>query len=196
MRRVCIVGVGSIGGFIGTRLAAAGLCEVSAVARGATLRALRTTGWRLDTSAGLVNAPARVTDRPEELGQQDLVIFAVKGPALPDAVEGARVLIGPRTVVLPAMNGVPWWFCEGIDPFGSEPLKSVDPHGHIARTVAFRQVLGCVVHASTSTPEPGLVKHKMGQGIIIGEPTGGRSARAQAVVDLLAACGLRRDALG
>jgi 2-dehydropantoate 2-reductase len=101
-------------------------------------------------------------------------------------------LLGPGTVVLPAMNGVPWWFCRGVPGFGNEPLASMDPGGEIARAIPFEQVLGCVVHASTSTPEPGLVLHKVGQGLIVGEPlgdTGRRSARVQAVVQLLAQAG-------
>jgi 2-dehydropantoate 2-reductase len=91
--------------------------------------------------------------------------------------------------VLPAMNGVPWWFCQGVPGFPGGALQSVDPGGEIAAAIPFEQVLGCVVHASTSTPEPGLVQHKMGQGLIVGEPRGGRSSRAQAVVDLLAQAG-------
>ena len=86
--KVCIVGAGAIGGFIGTRLAAAGRAEVSAVARGATLAALQEHGWRLDTAQGRVTAPARASDRPEDLGVQDLVVIAVKGPALTAVAQG------------------------------------------------------------------------------------------------------------
>jgi 2-dehydropantoate 2-reductase len=87
------------------------------------------------------------------------------------------------------MNGVPWWFCHGVSEFGGDALQSVDPGGRIAAAIPFERVLGCVVHASTASPEPGLVQHKMGQGLIVGEPRGGRSERAQAVVDLLAHAG-------
>ncbi len=187
--KVCVVGAGAIGGFIGTRLAAAGHCQVSALARGATLQALRSQGWRMDTAAGRVTAPAHASDDAAALGVQDLVILAVKGPALADAAHGAQALIGPGTLVMPAMNGVPWWFCEGIAGVGAAPLQSVDPGARIARSIPFPQVLGCVVHASTSAPEPGLVQHRMGQGLVIGEPAGGRSARAQAVASLLASAG-------
>ena len=90
---------------------------------------------------------------------------------------------------MPAMNGVPWWFCQDIPEMGREPLQSVDPGGRIASAISFERVLGCVVHASTATTEPGLVQHRMGQGLIVGEPRGGRSGRAQAVVDLLAHAG-------
>ncbi len=187
--KVCIVGAGAIGGFIGTRLAAAGRAEVSAVARGATLEALRRHGWRLRTAAGLVQAPARAEASAAELGVQDLLVIAVKGPALTQVAQGLAPLLGPQTLVLPAMNGVPWWFCEGVAGFPAGPLHSVDPGGAIAAAIPFAQVLGCVVHAATSTPEPGLVQHNFGQGLIVGEPRGGQSPRAQAVVDLLSHAG-------
>ncbi|WP_157267919.1 2-dehydropantoate 2-reductase [Azohydromonas aeria] len=187
--KVCIVGAGAIGGFIGTRLAAAGRAQVSAVARGATLAALREHGWRLDTAQGRVTAPCPdASDRAEDLGVQDLVVIAVKGPALTAVAQGIAPLLGPDTLVLPAMNGVPWWFCQGLPGFEA-PLHSVDPGGVVARSIPFESVIGCVVHASTSTPEPGLVRHRMGDGLIVGEPRGGRSERVRAVADLLAHAG-------
>ena len=187
--KVCIVGAGAIGGFIGTRIAAARCAEVSALARGATLVALREHGWRLNTAAGLMQAPARASDSAADLGVQDLVVVAVKGPALTQVAQNIAPLIGPRTLVLPAMNGVPWWFCQGVPGLAGVVLESVDPGGKVAAAIPFEQVLGCVVHASTSMPEPGLVQHKMGQGLIVGEPRGGRSERALAVVDLLRRAG-------
>jgi len=120
---------------------------------------------------------------------QDIVFIAVKGPALPSVARSIAPLIGPHTRVVPAMNGVPWWFCEGMAAFPAGPLHSVDPGGAVAAAIPFAQVLGCVVHASTSTPEPGLVQHRMGQGLIVGEPKGGRSDRAQQLVDLLTHAG-------
>jgi 2-dehydropantoate 2-reductase len=90
---------------------------------------------------------------------------------------------------MPAMNGVPWWFGEGVPALGPERLHSVDPDGSVGRAIDTRRVIGCVVHASTSTLEPGCVQHKMGQGLIIGEPAGGCSDAVQAVADLLAHAG-------
>jgi 2-dehydropantoate 2-reductase len=183
--KVCIVGAGAIGGFIGARLAAAERAQVSAIARGPTLTALQQWGWRLNTAAGLAQAVAHA----DELGWQDLVVIAVKGPALAQVAQGLAPLLGPETVVLPAMNGVPWWFCQGLPEWRGHALQSVDPDGRIGAAIPFERVLGCVVHASTSVTEPGLVQHKMGQGLIIGEPRGGHSARAQAVVELLTHAG-------
>lgn len=178
--KVCIVGAGAIGGFIGTRLAATQAAQVCAIARGATLEALRKHGWRLEQGGALLQAPAHAVADARELGPQDLVVIAVKGPALPALAPTLAPLLGPETLVLPAMNGVPWWFAS---------LPSNDPEGEVTAALPREQVIGCVVHASTATPEPGRVLHRMGQGLIVGEPAGGRSARAQRVADLLARAG-------
>lgn len=187
--KVAIVGAGAIGGFIGTRLAQAGQCQLSTFARGATLAALRHHGWRLQMGEQLLQAPCHASDDARALGVQDVVIIAVKGQALATVAQQISALIGPQTVILPAMNGVPWWFCQGIASMGSEALHSVDPGGVIAAALPAAQVLGCVVHASTSTPEAGLVSHKMGNGLIIGEPAGSQSPRAEALGQLLRAAG-------
>lgn len=186
--KVCIVGAGAIGGFLGSKLAAAG-ASVSALARGATLQALRRHGWRLQTGEGLLQAPlAAAEEQAEALGVQDLLIIAVKGQALADLAPRLAPLIGPETLVLPAMNGVPWWFCQGLPGFEA-PLASVDPAGAIARTIPLERVVGCVVHASCTAPEPGLVRHVMGNGLIVGEPAGGASARVQQLAGLLERAG-------
>lgn len=187
--KVCIVGAGAIGGFIGARLACAGQAHVSVLARGATLEALRTHGWRLHAGGSLVQAPAVASDDPQALGVQDVVVIAVKGPALSEVALRIAPLVGTDTLVMPAMNGVPWWFCQGIEGIGQQPLESVDPGGVIGAAIPFAQVLGCVVHASTSTSEPGVVHHRMGQGLIVGEPHGGRSERAARVAAVLQTAG-------
>lgn len=183
--KVCIIGAGAIGGFIGTRLAVAGQCELSALARGATLQALQEHGWRLQMGGETLTAPARAVADARELGPQDLLIIAVKGPALRELAPTLAPLLGDHTMVLPAMNGVPWWFGEGIPALGAAPLESVDAGGAISTALPAHRVLGCVIHASTQTPEPGLVRHVMGNGLIVGEAFGGESERARRVADLL-----------
>jgi 2-dehydropantoate 2-reductase len=177
--KVCIVGAGAVGGFIGARLAAAGDAQVTALARGATLQALQAHGWRLTMQGELLQAPAHARGQASELGVQDLVVVAVKAQSMASVAQSIAPLLGPHTVVLPAMNGVPWWFCEG------ESLNSVDLGGVIARALPMQHVVGCVVHASIATTEPAWVKHHMGQGLIVGEPKGGHTARVQAVADVL-----------
>jgi 2-dehydropantoate 2-reductase len=183
--KVCIYGAGAIGGFIGTRLAAAGECSVSAVARGATLQSLRQHGWRLRQPGGALQVPAVASEDPGELGAMDLVVVAVKAPALAEVALAIGPLLGRHTMVLPAMNGVPWWFAQSTPALGGEPLRSVDPAGRIGAAIDAQRVVGCVVHASTFTPEPGLVEQRMGQGLIIGEPAGGESPRVQRLAELL-----------
>jgi 2-dehydropantoate 2-reductase len=125
---------------------------------------------------------------------QDLVVIAVKGPALGAVAERIGPLIGPHTLLMPAMNGVPWWFAAGAPALGTAPLDSIDPGGRIAAALPLGQVIGCVVHASTFTPEPGLVEHKMGQGLIVGEPLGGVSGRVQALAARLQQAGFETTA--
>ena len=193
MNKVCIVGAGSIGGLIGTRLAAAGDVQVSAFARGATLAALREHGWRARQGDSFVQAPATASDRAADLGAQDLVVIAVKGPALASVVAQIGPLIGPQTIVLPAMNGVPWWFGHGIAALGDAPLETVDPGGRIARAIPFEQVVGCVVHIAASMPEPGLAQQNMGRKLIVGEPAGGASTRVTDLAALLERAGFEAE---
>ena len=118
-----------------------------------------------------------------------LRIIAVKGPALSAVAGSIAPLLGPRTRVMPAMNGVPWWFGQSVPAIGSQRLNSVDPDGSIGRAIDTRRVVGCVVHASTLSIEPGFVQHRMGQGLVVGEPGGGRSDAVQALADLLTHAG-------
>lgn len=188
--KVCIYGAGAIGGFIGASLAALPGQAVSAVARGETLAALRAHGWRLRRDGDLQVAPcAAVSDDPADLGVQDLVVIAVKATALAAVATRIAPLLGPGTLVLPAMNGVPWWFGAGCDAIGAEPLASVDPGGVAAAAIPLPMVLGCVVHASAFVAAPGLVEQRKGQGLIIGEPLGGTSPRAEALGALLRQAG-------
>jgi 2-dehydropantoate 2-reductase len=187
--RICIVGAGAIGGYLGTQLARAGHAEVCALARGATLVALREHGWRLRLDDQLLSAPARASDQPGDLGPQDLVVVAVKATALANLVPVLAPLLGPETVVMPAMNGVPWWFCRGIAAFGDEPLRSVDPLGTLSAAIPYEKVVGCVVYCSTSAPEPGLVQHTEGRRLVIGEPSGSTSPRVIRIAEVLAGAG-------
>ena len=188
--RICVVGAGAIGGFLGTRLALERNSRVAALARGATLTALRDHGWRLREGDTLLQAPvALAADDPRVLGRQDLLIIAVKSPTLPALAPTLAPLLGPDTVVLPAMNGVPWWFHAGIDALGMRPLESVDPGGIIGAAIPAARVVGCVVHASASTAAPGITLHRMGHGLIIGEPRGGDSARVQQLAAVFSRAG-------
>lgn len=187
--KVCIVGAGAIGGLIGARLAAHAGADVSALARGETLEALNANGWRLRQGDKLVTGKARASSVARELGPQDLVVIAVKAPALATIAAQIGPLLRPDTIVLPAMNGVPWWFSQGLKGLGEQPLESVDPGGALSRAMPLSHVIGCVVHLSAATTEPGCVQHRSGMGLIIGEPDGSASERLGRVNALLATAG-------
>lgn len=191
--KICIVGAGAIGGLFGGWLGArlpAGEIALSALARGATLAALRRDGLQLKGGDQTTQVALQASDDPAALGPQDLVIVAVKGPALAAVAPAVRPLLAPHTIVLVAMNGVPWWFFDGL---GGEcdglRLESVDPGGRIREAIPLRHVIGCVVHASSSGEAPGVVRHVTGNGLIIGEPGGGVSGRAQQLAALLERAG-------
>ena len=193
-QKICIYGAGAIGGWLGARLAAQG-AAVSAVARGATLAALRTHGLRL-REAGADGAVAerafavQASDSPFDLGPQDLVIVAVKAPAMAEVARAIAPLLGPDTAVLTAMNGVPWWFLQGFGgPLAGTRLESVDPGGAIAQAIDARRVIGCVVHASCSVDEPGVIRRHFGNGLIVGEPAGGDTPRLESLAALLRQAG-------
>ncbi len=188
-KNTCIYGAGAIGGWIGAGLARAG-CKLSLVARGQTLAAIQAQGLRLqsgqDTTAFAVTASAD----PADLGVQDLVVVAVKAPSLLEVARHIAPLIGPDTVVLTAMNGVPWWFFQNFGgAYSGTQLKAVDVTGEIQALIPAAQVIGCVVHASCSVAAPGLVQHHFGNGLIIGEPSGEATARVLALADLLTKAG-------
>ena len=187
--KIGIVGAGAIGGLLGVSLAQVSGVEVCVLARGATLDALKTDGWRLVSGGETRTSAVRADAQPEVLGIQDVVIVAVKGQALPSLAPTLAPLIGQDTIVLPAMNGVPWWFCDSLEALRGQRLESVDPGGKIAAVIPFRHIIGCVVHASASTSKPGVVDHKMGRGLIIGEPAGGTSARVDGLARVLRAAG-------
>jgi 2-dehydropantoate 2-reductase len=187
--RVAIVGAGAIGGWLGVHLARAG-CEVSALARGETLAALQRRGLQLHSGETSLQVPVTASSSSAELGVQDLVIVAVKAPALADVARQIGPLLDASTVVLTAMNGVPWWFLDGFGGvFAGTCLASIDPDGQIARDIPVRHVIGGVVHASCSVDAPGVVRHHFGNGLILGEPVGGASDRVSALAALLQQAG-------
>ena len=194
--KIAVVGLGAVGGLMAARLALAGH-EVRALARGPTLAAVRSRGLRLVMAGVEAVVPIEVSDDAAALGPQDLVIAALKGPALAAAAESMQALLGPKTLVMPAMNGVPWWFLRDAPAsprLTDRTLASVDPGGRIAARLAQERVIGCVVHLTCSSPEPGLVRHGFGDRLIVGEPAGGGSARVDAVSAALAQAGFMAEA--
>ena len=192
--KVCIVGAGAIGGWMGARLALAGH-QVSVLARGATLAAIEANGLQLIENGATHSAQVKASNNAADLETPDLLVIAVKAPGLRDAALAAVPLISPNTMVLTAMNGVPWWFFDRADrPLVGTQLASIDPSGEIAASIPPANVIGCVVHAACSVDAPGIIRHKMGQRLIIGEPSGGISRRLSALHDTLSRAGFEPEA--
>lgn len=187
--KIAVVGFGAVGGLIGARLASID-ADVSAVARGATLAALREHGARLLVDGTTRSVPIKAASDPAALGVQDVVVLAVKATALADVAASIAPLIGPQTVILTAMNGVPWWFFSGDKlPYSGACLPSLDRDGALSKAIPFNQIVGCVVHLSSSCPEPGLVRLGFGNRLILGEPEGGLSDRVHSLAALLRTAG-------
>ena len=187
---VCIVGAGAIGGWLGAGLARAA-CSVSFLARGETLKALQTQGLKLQSSTQPEQTHTlRASNSAAELGVQDLDIIAVKAPALREVAQQIAPLLGKNTVVLTAMNGVPWWFLQGFGgSLAIQSLSSVDATGDIAAAIPAVHIIGGVVHASCSVASPGVIRHAFGNKMIVGEPSGQITPRVTALAALLEKAG-------
>ena len=185
--KITILGAGAIGGWVAARLALAGH-DVSVLARGPTAQSLSGGITIVERGEEQVAHPLIVTDA-KALAPQEMLVIAVKAPALADVVDEARRLIGPKTLIVPMMNGVPWWFVEG------DPLMSVDPAGRIAAALPVDQLLGCVVHAACRRPTPVRIEVAMLDSVLVGEPGGGTSERATTIATMFAEAGLAGQAV-
>jgi len=187
--KICIYGAGAVGGLIAGRLAQAGH-GVSVVARGAHLTAIRTNGLRISSGESENPFKVKAEDNPARIGPQDYVIVAVKGQSLPEVARGFGPLLGPRTSIVTAMNGVPWWFFDRLQ-FGAGKLRleSLDPGGALSRAMPTERIVGCVIHLAASTPEPGVISHNMGRRLILGEPGGRNTERTQQIAEALTQAG-------
>lgn len=187
--KVCVFGAGAIGGLLGVEMARADI-EVSVVARGEHLAAMRARGLRLRIDGEEHVARLRCTDQPTELGVQDYLIIAIKAHAITEAVEAMRPLLGPRTCIVTASNGLPYWYFQDCDRFPpGTTLQSVDPGGEQYRTLDPARALGCVVYPAAEVIEPGVIRHEHGRKFPIGEPRGERSARVDTLHELLTKAG-------
>lgn len=180
--RLCVVGAGAIGGWIAARAALAG-CEVSIISRGETLRLIETEGLRISDEGEERCIAVNAAADPAGLGPHDLVVIAVKAPALPQIALTLEPLIGPATVIIPVVNGVPWWFTE-------EPLWSVDPDSTISAVIPFGKLVGCVVHASCRRTDPNHIHVVHAEKLIVGEPGGGSSERVERVARFFENCAI------
>ena len=189
--KICIFGAGAIGGYMGAKLASAG-ADVSLVARGPHLAAMKANGLRLIEESGETSVNVTASDDPNDLGPQDYVIVTLKAHSVPPVVDKMQPLIGPDTTIVSGVNGVPWWYFHkhGGDLEGTR-LASVDPGNAQWDGFGPDRVLGCVVYPAAEVSEPGVIKHIEGNRFSLGEPDGERSDRAMALSKALSAAGLK-----
>jgi len=190
--KICIYGAGAIGGLLAARLAEAGAARVSLVARGPHLAAMQANGLTLIDGDARFTVPVQAAEEPAELGPQDYVIVTLKAHQVPGVVERMQPLLGPETAVVMGVNGVPWWYFYALDgPWRDHRLPSVDPGDAQWRGIGPERVIGAVVYPAAEVVEPGVVALIEGDRFSLGEPSGARSERVQALANALIAAGLK-----
>ncbi|MDH3977190.1 MAG: 2-dehydropantoate 2-reductase [Gammaproteobacteria bacterium] len=188
MQKICVYGVGAIGGLLAARLALSGQ-TITGIARGAQLKAIQANGLTLQADGQRNNVPLSCTPDPVAAGPQDVIFVTLKSHALPANADQLLPLIGPDTVVVSVANGFPWWYFHGTKADHPEPLDSVDPGGRLWRTIGPERAIGAVVFPAARTLQPGVVEHVFGDRLVIGEPDGRLSKRVQALAAILMAAG-------
>ena len=189
--RVAVIGAGSIGAVLGAKLAATGH-DVTLIARGAHLKAIRGDGLTLVDKVGRHSGNYRLaaSDDPAAFGAQDLVVIGLKAHAIGAMLPRMRALIADDTIVVPAINGLPWWYFYGVGgEMEGTTLRSLDPRGSMFSDLAPQHIVGCVVHIAAEVRAPGEVHHTNGTRIILGEPAGSITERLQRVCAALDAAG-------
>lgn len=189
--RICIFGAGAIGGYLGAKLAQAGV-DVGIVARGPHLEAIRRKGLTLIENGTTTEHRVRASADARDFGPQDYVILTLKAHSVPAIVGDLAPLLEPATTVVSGVNGIPWWYFHKIGgPLEGTRLASVDPGDVQWNGIGPDRVLGCVVYPAAEVPEPGTVRHIEGNRFSLGEPNGSKSARAVALSAALTAAGLK-----
>jgi len=193
--KICIYGAGAIGGYLGVQLSLAG-ADVSLVARGAHLAAMKANGLRLLIDGEERVAYPRCTDNPAELGVQDVVIICLKAHSIAGVIDAMQPLLGPKTRIVTAVNGIPYWYfykhgnaCEGAT------LESIDPGGRQWNELGPERAIGCVVYPATEIEAPGVIRHIYGDRFPLGEPSGEVTEDVQALSALFEKAGLKAPVL-
>lgn len=195
--KVCVVGAGSIGGYLAVQLARSGT-EVTVIARGEHLRAIQTHGLRLITEAGeeITARNVRATENIRTAGRHDVVILAVKANQVRPIVEDMHALFHDESTLVTMQNGIPWWYFQCHDgAHGGRHVEAVDPDGEIARTIDPHRIIGSVVYPAASIAAPGVIRHIEGRRFPLGELDGSSSARVAAISEMLTGAGLKAPVL-
>ena len=183
--KIAIFGAGAIGGLLAVKLHGAG-AEVTVIARGPHLAAIRAKGMTLKSEGQTVTAQLSATDKAAEAGRQDYVIVTLKANGLIPAAGEIAKLMGPETALVTGINGIPYWYFYGLDgPWRDRVVESVDPGGKLWTILPPRQAIGCVIYPAAEVTEPGVIEHTYGTRFSLGEPDGSRSARVEALSQML-----------
>jgi 2-dehydropantoate 2-reductase len=194
--RICVYGAGAIGGYLGAQLALSGE-DVTLIARGPHLAAMQANGIKLLIDGEELIAHPRCTHDPATVGPQDFVFVTLKAHSVPGVVDVMQPLLGPDTAVVTATNGVPWWYFYGLEgQWKDVRLESVDPGGVQWDGLGPERAIGCVVYPATEVVEPGVIQHLDGNRFTLGEPTGEKTERVQALSQALIAAGFRAPIRG
>lgn len=194
--KICVVGAGAIGGWIGAGMARAGH-EVSLVARGGHLDAIRRRGLVLVSDGETHTVSASASADPGDFGVQEAVFIALKAYSIPEMLPLLAPLLGADTVVVPAINGIPWWyFYKEGGAFDNSVLDCLDPRGTMLEVLDPGHILGCVVHGAAQVIEPGVVRHTSGDLIYLGEPDRSVSARVRKLSDAMISAGFNAPVAG
>ena len=189
--KVAVIGAGSIGGLMGAALARGGTAT-HLLARGEHLKAIRQNGLRIITDEDTWSVQVPCTDDPQDIGPTDFVILGVKSYAYSSIGDLLEPLLHERTAVVPAQNGIPWWYFHGHGgPYDGRRIESVDPGGSVSAVIAAHRVIGCVVYPAAVMTAPGLIHHVEGRRFGIGEPDGTKSERCQRFAAALNAGGMK-----
>jgi len=189
--RIAVFGAGAIGGYLAVKLHQAG-ADVTVIARGAHLAAMRERGLTLKSEGSETTVRLACTDRAEEAGPQDYVIVTLKATGLASAAPQIAKLMGPETALVTAINGIPYWYFHGQEgPWRNRTLESVDPGGKVWAQLPPRQAIGCIVYPAAEVVLPGVIEHTYGNRFSLGEPDGSKSARVEALSQMLAQAGLK-----
>src|SRR5262249_15743516 len=184
-RSITIVGAGAIGSAVAFSLARAGFSP-KLVARGEAVAAILRDGLRVDKWDGGGTVRVEVTDNPSEIGPQDLVIGTMKAQDWPAGLATLTPLIGPQTVLLPPINGIPGWYFDGQGgPLGGRPITAVDPEGKLLAALPARSVVGSVIYMGVTRIAPGAIRWTSGNKFVIGEPIGPPGERTERVATIL-----------
>lgn len=189
--RICVFGAGAIGGYMGVKLLQGG-ADVTFVARGAHLEAMRANGVKLISEGAETVVRPRLAASAAEAGPQDFVIITLKAHSIPGAVPEIARLLGPQTAIVTAINGVPWWYFYKLGgPYDGTRLYSVDPKGELWERLEPRRCIGCIVYPAADVIAPGVIDHTYSNRFAIGEPDGTRSERCQALAEAMIKGGLK-----